>query len=289
MAKIGLVIRPGVERAKLLAEELIVWCRNNSHEVLLEHDTALALGSLDRAYCREDLAGLTEIIAALGGDGTILGVARFVRGRSPVLIGVNFGTLGFLAEIVPDEFLSIINKVLCGEAVLAVRAMLQVTVVRNGEAVFTSQALNEVAILKDARSRLLDIDFSANAEAVMRLRADGLIISTPTGSTAYSMSAGGPIVYPSLEVVLVTPLCPHSLTMRPLIFKLETELNAAIPEYDGEVLVNVDGQVSLPLQSGDQIKVIKGRNVVRFARSPRKSYFEILRSKLNWGIANKPD
>jgi len=287
MARIGLVIRPGIERAKLLAGDVVRWARENSHQCLLEHETALALGISERAYCHEDMAGLSDVIVALGGDGTILGVARFAKGRSPVLVGVNFGTLGFLAEIAPQELFATLEEVLSGHAVLASRAMLQAQVIRGGGSIFTSQALNEVAILKGPRSRLLDIDFGVNGEDVMRLRADGLIIATPTGSTAYSLSAGGSIVYPSLEVVLVTPLCPHSLTMRPLIFKLEAELEASIPHYEGEVYINVDGQVSLPLTAGDRVRVVRSQNTVRFARSPHKSYFEILRRKLNWGIANK--
>ncbi len=155
--------------------------------------------------------------------------------------------------------------------------------------VFSSQAVNDVVVQKGTQDRLMDIDFAVDNEDVMRLRADGLIISTPTGSTAYSLAAGGSIVHPLLSALLVTPICPHSLTSRPLVLSLDATLSLRLPQHDGHTLLSIDGQVSVPLHSGDRVKVSRAHNVVRFARSPSKSYFEILRRKLNWGVANKSE
>jgi NAD+ kinase len=287
MAKIGIIARPDMPQAKQVARELLVWAQSGAHEVLLEHDTALSLGVSGRGYCQEDIAHQAEVVVTLGGDGTLIGVARYVGERSPVLVGVNLGTLGFLTEIRPEELPETLSAVLNGSAPLGERSMLAVSVQRRGQGVFSSQAVNDAVIQKGARSRLLDIDFSVNREAVMRVRADGIILATPTGSTAYSLAAGGSIVYPALEVVLVTPICPHSLTLRPLVLKADSELEATIPCYDGEVYLTVDGQLSMPLEALDQVRVTRAKNTVHLARSPRKSYFEILRTKLNWGIANK--
>ena len=289
MAKIGFVVRQGIEAAIALGHELMEWCARNGHQLMFEKGTARIFNIEDPGLWQGDIASLSEIIVTMGGDGTLIGVARHVRDNSPVLIGVNFGTLGFLTEIAPDELFLTLDRVLAGSAHFGERTMLLASVFRGGECVFSSQALNEVVILKGAQSKLLNIDLSINGDEVMRLRGDGLIMATPTGSTAYSLAAGGSIVYPSLEVVLVTPICAHSLTIRPLVLSLDSELVVSVPEYLGEVFLTVDGQVSMQLDSGDVVKVNRGRNVLRFAHSPSKSYFEILRTKLNWGIANKAD
>jgi NAD+ kinase len=165
--------------------------------------------------------------------------------------------------------------------------MLHASVRRKGKEIFAAQALNDAVIQKDARARLLDLDIAVNGEPVMRLRADGLICSTPTGSTAYSLAAGGSIVHPALEVLLVTPICAHSLSARPLILKLSDKLLATIPEYDGTMVLTIDGQLSIPLQTGDAIEIGESPYRIKLVQSSSRSYFDILRTKLNWGIANK--
>ncbi len=288
MAKIGLIVRVGIKDAIELARELCAWAKQHAHEMLVDKNIVASTDSGLKPYSQEEIARNSDIIVTLGGDGTLIGVARYLSEVAPVLVGVNFGYLGFLTEIAPSELFSTLENVLNGRASLGERAMLNVSVERGGQKIFSSQALNDVVVLKEARNRLLDLDFSVDGEGVMRMRADGLIIATSTGSTAYSLAAGGSIVDPSLEVILVTPICPHSLTARPLVLSLKSELVIGVPSYDGEVFVTVDGQVSLPLEKSDQIRVIRSPVIVRYARSPSRSYFEILRTKLNWGIPNKP-
>jgi NAD+ kinase len=267
---------------------LIAWARDNKHTVILEQESSRIIDFNGESLPAEKLVTVADPIVTLGGDGTLIGVARYVSGDSPVLLGVNFGNLGFLTEIAPVELFNTLDRVFAGTAQFGERNMLQTDVMRQGKCVFSSQAVNDSVIQKGARDKLLDIDFAVEGEDVMRIRADGLIISTPTGSTAYSLAAGGSIVNPSLSVVLITPICAHSLTLRPLILGLDSVLTARIPAYDGEVVLMVDGQVSFQLITGDVVRVTRARHKVKFVKSPTKSYFDILRTKLNWGIANSP-
>lgn len=296
MSTIGLVVRPGHEAAKELAHKVIDWAKSNSQTVLLEEETARALSSKEPGVPSHHLAVKADPIVTLGGDGTLIGVARYVTKRSPLLIGVNFGNLGFLTELSPSELMPTLKKFFSdnGKSLLhGERSMIFCEVLRlvdgSEKCVFSSQAVNDVVVQKGTQDKLIDIDFAVDDEAVMRLRADGLIIATPTGSTAYSLAAGGSIVHPLLSVVLVTPICPHSLTSRPLVLSLDARLSVGLPQHEGQTFLSIDGQVSVPLLSGDKVVLTRAQNVVRFARSPSKSYFEILRGKLNWGIGNKAE
>ena len=294
MTTIGLVIRPGVEAARALGTELLQWARSRGHSVLLEEATAQELGDGQSGVPSHHLAVQADPIVTLGGDGTLIGVARYVTKRSPLLIGVNFGNLGFLTELSPAELLPTVEKHLSakgGGIPSGERAMLFCEVWRavdgKPKCVFSSQAVNDAVVQKGTEDRLIDMDLSVDGEDVMRTRADGLIISTPTGSTAYSLAAGGSIVHPLLSVVLVTPICAHSLTSRPLVLSLDANVDVSLPAHDGNVFLIIDGQVTVKILPKDRVRIKRAENVVRFARSPSKSYFEILRRKLNWGIANK--
>lgn len=296
MSSLGLVVRPGVEAAKALALEVVSWAKSSSHPVLVEENTAKVLGLKEGGVPSHHLAVQADPIVTLGGDGTLIGVARYVTKRSPLLIGVNFGHLGFLTELTPAELLPTLKKFFADKGKglpEGERSMIFCEVMRPGDGgekcVFSSQAVNDAVIQKGTEEKLIDIDFAVDNEEVMRLRADGLIISTPTGSTAYSLAAGGSIVHPLLSVVLVTPICPHSLTSRPLVLSLDAKLAVRVPPHEGQIFLSIDGQVTVPLQSGDVIRISRAQNVVRFAHSPSKSYFEILRRKLNWGVRNKSE
>lgn len=291
---IGVVIRPGVQSAALLGRELCSWIANHHLALAIDDSAAQALkgvGCLDlpSSLSHQELVRVADPIVTLGGDGTLIGIARHVTHTSPVILGIHFGNLGFLTETTPAELFAALERTLAGQAIVAERAMIRATVFRDGSEVFSSQALNDAVVLKQATARLLDIDLAVNDEAIMRLRADGIICATPTGSTAYSLAAGGSIVHPSLEALLVTPICPHSLTVRPLVLSLHDKLSLRIPDYDGAVVLSVDGQVSLPLQPGDLIEVRESPQRIKIVQSHSRSHFEILRTKLNWGIANKPD
>lgn len=287
MAHIGLVVRPGVEQALLLAQALITWVAQQGHQVSVEAEAARALGLAQPGLPADELVAQCDPVVTLGGDGTLIGVARYAGAGGPTFLGVNFGNLGFLTEVTPAELFDTLQHLLEGQVEYAERSMLHVAAYRGERRIFRSQAVNDAVVQKGARDRLLDLDLEVDGEAVMRLRADGLIVATPTGSTAYSLAAGGSIAYPTLEVVLVTPICPHSLTSRPLVLSSDASISVRVPPYDGKVFLVVDGQVSVELESGDVVKISRAAGTVRFVRSPQKNYFDILRAKLNWGLGNR--
>lgn len=287
MTPIGLVIRPEVDEALELGREMLAWVHRKKLRVLLEKETALLLAEKAENCSARELASLADPIVTLGGDGTLIGIGRHVGARSPVLVGVNFGQLGFLTEISPGELFETLERVLAGDAVCAERAMLLAEVTRGKEKIFSSQAVNDAVVQRDTAEKLLSLDVSVDDQDVMRVRGDGLIVSTPTGSTAYSLAAGGSIAYPTLEVLLLTPICPHSLTNRPLILPLESRLSLRIPAFDGSVQLIIDGQSSIQVRPGDKIELRQSPNKVKFVRSQSRSYFDILRKKLNWGRINR--
>lgn len=284
--RVGLVSKAGVPGARELAGRVSVWARKQGYDLLVEQGSLSDLDHYVMALGREELAVKADPIISLGGDGTLIGVARHVNGHSPLLIGVNFGCLGFLTEVVPQDLFNVLEDVLAGRADVAVRSMLTVEVSRCGQIIFKSQAINEVVVLKGASDRLLTLDISVDGEDVTRIKADGVIVATPTGSTAYSLSAGGSITAPWLPVILITPICAHSLTNRPLIIGDSSMVEVVVPSYEGQVFVNVDGQVSHDLEIGDVVRVRRSLNSVKFVRSSSQSYFRILRTKLNWGLTN---
>lgn len=285
MRSIGLAIKPGIEQARILGQQIDVWAAERNLEVLAENITATNLG-FKSGVTAEQLVASSDVVLTLGGDGTFLSIARHVSKHSPIIIGVNFGTLGFLTEFSPEEIFDVLEKAFMPQPNVATRSMLSVGVSRDGHAVFNAQALNDAVFLKGAQDRLLDIDISVDSRAVARLRADGLIVATPTGSTAYSLAAGGSIVVPELPVTLVTPICPHSLTARPFIVGIDSCIAISIPSYEGSVFVNVDGQSAFELKAGDIVTIRKSPHLVRYIKSTSKSYFEILRAKLNWAVGN---
>jgi NAD+ kinase len=287
--RIGLVIRPGNQKIVTRAQELLAWCAERSVAVEADSQTMQLLGMPGKGCSCAELVTRVETIVTLGGDGTLIGVARYVQGESPLFVGVNFGNLGFLTEVRPDELFTVLQDALDSKVPSAERTLLQVQVEREGAVFFESQAVNDVVVQKGATSPLPELDLTVNQHAVARIRADGIIFATPTGSTAYSLAAGGSIAHPSVNVILVTPVCPHSLTNRPLILPGTAAIEVEIPRFHEEVLVTVDGQVSKVLRPGDTIRVRQANQRVRFVISKDQSYFDILRTKLNWGVPNQPD
>jgi NAD+ kinase len=287
--RIGLVLRPGNQKIVALAKEVMAWCAQRSIGVEVDTQSAKTLKLSTPGIDARELVERADPIVTLGGDGTLIGVARYVKGKCPVFIGVNFGNLGFLTEVRPDEVFVVLEDALKAKVSCAERVLLFVQIERDGAVCFESQAVNDVVVQKGAKSPLPDLDLSVNDHDVARIRADGIIFATPTGSTAYSLAAGGSIAHPSLSVILVTPICPHSLTNRPLILPGSARIEVEIPKVLDEVLVTVDGQVSERLRPGDIVKVSQAKQTVRFVISDDKSYFDILRTKLNWGVPNKPD
>lgn len=224
-----------------------------------------------------------NLIVVLGGDGTLLSVARNLKGRDVPILGVNLGGLGFLTEISPEEFPAMLEQVTSGKYNISQRIMLHVTVKRSGNEVFNFSVLNDAVITKDALARIIDIETYVNGEYLTTFKSDGLIFSTPTGSTGYSLAAGGPILYPSMKNIIVTPICPHMLTNRPIILPEKVSIKSILKARDEKVVLTLDGQIGFPLEFGDEVMVKESSHTVRLIKSSSKGYFEILRTKLKWG------
>jgi len=287
MAAVGVIARGDEPAIRKAAADLESWAQERRHVVVYERLSAEALRRGQPGRPARELGECVDAVVVLGGDGTMLKAARLIEPPKPVLIGVNFGTLGFLTEISPPEMLAVLEDCLAGRGRVSRRCRLAVCLVRGGVSVFRTAAVNEAAVQRGAQGRLADFDLFIGGEAVTRLRADGIICATPTGSTAYSLAAGGSIVYPELTVMLVTPICAHSLTNRPLVLPLETEVELRVPEQPGELVAVVDGQEIVRLEAGDAVRISSSAEMVKVARSPGQSYFGVLRSKLHWGVVNQ--
>ncbi len=287
---IGLVIKPGIGAATELGVRVVEWGTKRGYSIFVDGRSEGILagrGGKVSAVRIEEIAANSDIVVSLGGDGTLIGAARHITDQPCVMVGVHFGTLGFLTEIKPEELIATLEKVIRGQATIGERQMLDCRVMRGGKEQFYSNAINDLVVQKGTKDRLLDIDISVDGHPLARVRADGLIIATPTGSTAYSLAAGGSIVHPELSVMLITPICPHSLTIRPLVISAESSLEVSFTRYEGEIFATVDGQVSSSIKSGDTVAVTRAKHRVRFVRSPSRTYFDILTAKLNWGIPNR--
>jgi NAD+ kinase len=288
ISKVGVVAKPRVEAAAGVLTELAAWLEARGLTVIFEIETAqlAGVGSGARTTTKEDLPKACDLIVLLGGDGTLIGMARRIA-RAAVdvpIAGVNFGSLGFLTEITLDELYPSLEAVLEGTAEIEERMMLQAQTVRSGRVHTQELVLNDVVITKAALSRIIELAVSVNDKPVMRVRADGLIVATPTGSTAYNLAAGGPIVHPVVDAILLTPIAPHMLTNRPLVVAGPSEISAE-PDMNGndEVFVTFDGQSGHALQAGDIVTIRRAEKPLLLVRSSSRSYFDVLRQKLKWG------
>lgn len=287
MLKVGLVVRDAREEISELSSKVIDWANSNNYDLFIEELSAADLKISDeKIVTSKEIVNLAELIISLGGDGTLIGIAREAKKHSPIMLGVNFGTLGFLTEFLPEELIDILELYKSGECRISKRMMLTAKIYRDGKEVFFENAVNDAVVQHIAPDGLISLDLFFGSEEVSRLQADGVIIATPTGSTAYSLAAGGSVVHPNLNCALITPICPHSLTNRPLILPLDPEVVIKIPENRAKLNFVIDGQVDFKLKVGDEIKISKSANDVKFVRSPDRGYFKILQGKLNWGIPN---
>jgi NAD+ kinase len=251
-------------------------------DVYVDEEAARAL-HWDKEFELEHVGQGARLIVVLGGDGTLLSVARQLQGNNVPILGVNLGGLGFLTEIAVEELPGMIGSILQGIYTVSRRMMLAVTVRRRDEEIYTISALNDAVITKDALARIIDIETYVDNEYLTTYRADGLILSTPTGSTGYSLAAGGPILHPGLEHVIVTPICPHTLTNRPIILAEDASIRAVLASRDERVILTLDGQIGFPLEFGDEVIVRRSEYRVNLIKSGTKGYFEVLRTKLKWG------
>jgi len=261
---------------------LLDWLAARGVKSYIDPETAASLLTVGEEKPREEMPGLVDLLIVLGGHGTLLAAARLNNPRRVPILPVNLGGLGFLTSVTLEELYPILEQVFAGESRISERVMLGVEVIREGGVIERQHALNDAVINRGALSRILDLELTMNGEFVCTYKADGLILSTPTGSTAYSLSAGGPIVYPSVEALVVTPICPHTLTNRPLVVPDSARIEVLVCGKEA-VYLTIDGQVGIALEPGDRVGVTRAAERPLLVRPARQTYYEVLRDKLKWG------
>ncbi len=282
-ARVGIVIKPHRPEAREVLKQLIPWLKARDREVVLDVETASLAGAEGTGLAKADIPKAADLVVVLGGDGTLLSVARLIRSKEVPILGVNLGGLGFLTEITLDEMYPVLGAVLSGNYRASLRMLLRVVVRRGGETIAEDIVLNDAVMTKSALARIVDLEVFVEQEYVTTYRADGLIISTPTGSTAYGLSAGGPILFPTMHALLLVPICPHTLTNRPLVLPEAVGVRVILNSQNEDVYLTLDGQVGFPLQYRDQVEVQRADQQITLIASPKKNFYEILRSKLKWG------
>jgi NAD+ kinase len=286
--RVGVVLKPDLPEALETIGELLKW--------LAERGLTLFVGpKIDRAAIEqatgrrlatvelEQMAGEVDLIVVLGGDGSMIGASRLMGDHDVPVLGINYGTLGYLAEFRVEEMFSALEIILAGAYRTEERVRLSVDLRRGDELLMHSRALNELVVNKTAMARIIDIEARMNGQLISQFRADGLIISTPTGSTAYNLSAGGPVVYPSMNALVVTPICPFRLSDRPIVVPDDATIEVSLQTPDEEVYMTLDGQVGHPIEAGDRILIRKSSTTFKIVQPANRNYFDVLREKLRWG------
>ncbi len=280
--RVGIIGKTHKKETLEVTKELSSWLQKRGVEVYVEKELATEIG-YPNSIVSAELPEFVDVVLVFGGDGTFLGVARLVCKYNIPILGINLGGLGFLTEITFDELYPMMEYILSGKYEVENREMLCATIHRKGERVGDYIVLNDVVINKGAVARTIDLAIYVNGSHVTTFKADGIILSTPTGSTAYSLSAGGPIVYPTLPLTIVTPICPHTLNDRPLVVSNETTVRVKVLTDTTDIYLTLDGQVGVNLMMGDVIEVKKADKSVKLIKSPFRDYFTILKAKLMWG------
>jgi NAD+ kinase len=279
---VGIFSKPRVPAAAKIVPELIAWLEERGVAARYDAETAAYLNG-EHALPRETVPEGCELVIVLGGDGTLLSAARAISGREIPLFAVNLGGLGFLTAITIQDLFPELERAFRGEHRIGRRRLLRAELYRRDQRVGRYEALNDVVITKADIARMIDVDAYANDQLVCCYKADGLIVSTPTGSTAYSLSAGGPIIYPSVSAICLTPICPHMLTNRPVLVPSEMSITIISKTQDCSAFLTIDGQVGEPLCEGDRIECRLSDYALHLIRPPHKMFFDVLRQKLKWG------
>lgn len=279
---VGIYVKPEEPQLAGLVKELVAWLRARGIEAMLDPIAAAFAGGAP--VPAETLADAVDLVIVLGGDGTLLAAARAVGTRPVPVLGVNLGTLGFLAETSRDEVFDALEDVRAGRFTVSTRMRLDVEVERAGASLGRYLALNDAVIGKSTLSRMIDLETRCDEMEVTTYHADGLIVATPTGSSAYSLSAGGPLLLPEVDAIVLTPICPHTLTQRPLVLPETVQVEIRVQNSrGGDVHLTVDGQVGHQLQEGDRVLVRASDAPARLLVSPRRNRFQVMRTKLRWG------
>lgn len=279
---IAILTKPKFPEVKNTLQAVVDWLRARNIDVLLDTTSATLLNEQGGVQ-KTQLAGKADVLLVLGGDGTMLNAARLAGERSIPILGVNMGGLGFLTEVRLDNLYPSLDRVFVDDFVLDERLMLKTHVHRHGETVARGVVLNDVVISKGTLARMIELKIDIQGQFVTNLRGDGLIVGTPTGSTAYSLSAGGPIINPAVQSLILTPICPHTLTHRPLIVPEHVEIEVTLTSKDDGAMATLDGQVGIAMTQGDTVVIQASDHRTRLIRFPESHYYEVLREKLKWG------
>jgi NAD+ kinase len=286
--RIGVIVKPHQPDALETLCRLTTWL--NEHGITLVGPTEVERESIEhQTGCiidvvhESELAQRVDLMLVLGGDGTMIATARMIGDAQVPVIGVNYGGLGYLAEFPLEELFPALGSILAGQYRVQQRLMLTVELWRGEELVTRNRVLNDVVVNKSALARIVEIEAYLNEQFVNLFRADGLIVATPTGSTAYNLSAGGPIIYPSMNAVVITPICPFTLSNRPIVVPDDSMIEVRLATENEEVALTLDGQVGFPLQAGDRALIRKSETAFNLVQPPNRNYFDVLRNKLKWG------
>ena len=281
---VGIISKPNLKAGPPLMQELARWLNARNVRLCCDEVSASYCAECE-SHTREEVAACCDLLIVLGGDGTLLSAARYVADAHTgvPIFGVNLGSLGFMAEVSLDELYSNLEKAMAGQLNAEDRIMLSASVIRNGKRLARYRVLNDAVINKGALARMMELKVSVDDGLLTTLRADGLIVATPTGSTAYSLSAGGPIIHPTIHCFVVTPICPHTLSNRPIALPDNVVVSVCLSSQSEDVSLTLDGQIGFPLQRSDIVEIKRSRFKMRLIKHPTKSYYEILRAKLKWG------
>lgn len=282
---IGIISRPRRSDLAVVVPPLLKWLEARGIQTFIDEETADGLPDGMKGHPRQHVADSSQLLLVLGGDGTLLAAARLAAPRGIPILPINMGSLGFLTNFTLQELHPALDDTLEGRFSLSERVMISVDLVRGGKTIDSQRVLNEAVINKGALARMIELELNIDGGFVCRYRADGLIVATPTGSTAYSLSAGGPIVHPAVESFVITPICPHMLSDRPLVVRDSSCIEMKLSGNTQSVFLTLDGQRGIPLQPTDLVRATRAKELLKLIQPPKKSYFEILRNKLKWGEA----
>lgn len=280
MLTVGIIVNPEKPKAHDVASQLLHLLEEKKVKVYIEPEVAERFNRLEIQLTKEQFPHHVQMIFVLGGDGTLLGIARQFAPYDIPILGINVGYLGFLSEAEPEDLSSAVDRLLDGDYYIEERLMLEAEMIRDGKVLKHGIALNDVGIAKGSFSRMIDSSVYMDGMFVGKYSGDGVIISTPTGSTAYSLSCGGPIVSPDIQTILLTPICPHTLTSRPMVLPAESILEVKVFAHHTEMGVTIDGQLGYELQSGDIVRIQRSKHRTQLIKWKERSFFEVVRKKL---------
>jgi len=281
--RIGIIAKPDAPHAPQILQELVTILRGHGVRVLVDQDTGALSPAGTEIVPKADLPGRVDLLIVLGGDGTLLSAARLVGSLGVPILGVNLGGLGFLTATPEEDLPAALEALLQGRYVTEDRMILSSHIRREGARFGDSLALNDVVISKGTTGRIINLEVQVDGQFVTSYRGDGVIVATPTGSTAYSLAAMGPIVFPTLDALILTPICPHTLTNRPIVLPAQGRVEVHLHADAQAVTLMVDGQVGYPLEGKDIVEVRRAESRIKLVRFPQPDYFQVLRTKLKWG------